>query len=559
MSAEDSHHFDAIVVGSGMTGGIAAKELTEHGLKTLVLERGFQVEHIKDYPTALLAPWELPHHNRVSQATKRESPIQSTLYLYGEDTRHFFVTDAEHPYVQEQPFAWFRGYHTGGRSLMWSRHVFRYSDLDFTANLKEGVGIDWPIRYADLAPWYERVERFIGASGENCGLPVLPPQILQPPFEMNAFEKHIRASMARTFADRRLIASPTAVLTQQHNGRGPCQARNMCARGCPYGAYYSSNSAAIPVAAATGNLTMRSDAIVHSIIHDESTGLAKGVRIIDARTRATTEYFAKVVFLCASTLNSTTVLLNSVSRRFPNGFGNDSGVLGHYLMDHHNGAGASGYYTGLADRYYRGRRSTSVYIPRFRNVAAREAKFTRGYGYEMYTGRAGWERGNEGTDFGAKFKDKITRPGPWTVYMEGYGECLPYRDNRMWIDRDKLDAWGMPTLHVSATHRDNERAMSARMKADAVEILESAGVEGIQGFDHPVKFGSVIHEMGTARMGRDPATSVLNGFNQVHAAPNVFVTDGSCMVSSPPQNPSLTYMALTARAANHAVEMLKKS
>ena len=554
----NANQFDAIVVGSGMSGGWAAKELTEKGLKTLVLERGRDVRHIADYPTALLDPWQLPHHNRVTQQDRAEQPIQSELYLYDQSTKQFFVKDVDHPYEQAKPFSWFRGYQVGGRSLMWSRHVFRYSDLDFEANVREGIGIDWPIRYVDIAPWYEHVERFIGASGENSGLPQLPEQILQPPFEMNAFEKHIRARIAATFPDRKLIASSTAVLSREHNGRGPCQGRNECARGCPFSAYFSSNGVTLPTAAATGKLTLQPDSIVHSLIYNDSQRKVTGVRVIDAHTKIMTEYFARVVFLCASTLNSTTILLNSRSPRFPNGLGNDSGVLGHYLMDHHNGGGASGEYDGLEDRYYKGRRSTSVYVPRFRNVTNREKSFIRGYGYEMYTGRASWARGIDGPEFGAAFKQEITRPGKWQVYMEGYGECLPNKDNRAWLDHERRDRWGMPMLHVAMEHGENELAMVAQMKADAVEILDAAGVKNINGFNRKIVPGSVIHEMGTARMGRDPQTSVLNAHNQVHAVPNVFVTDGSCMVSSPTQNPSLTYMALTARAATHAAEQLRR-
>jgi len=554
----NANQFDAIVVGSGMSGGWAAKELTENGLRTLVLERGRDVRHIADYPTALLDPWQLPHHNRVTQQDRAEQPIQSELYLYDQSTKQFFVKDVDHPYEQAKPFSWFRGYQVGGRSLMWSRHVFRYSDLDFEANAREGIGIDWPIRYVDIAPWYEHVERFIGASGENSGLPQLPEQILQPPFEMNAFEKHIRARIAATFPDRKLIASSTAVLSREHNGRGPCQGRNECARGCPFSAYFSSNGVTLPAAAATGKLTLQPDSIVHSLIYNDSQRKVTGVRVIDAHTKIMTEYFARVVFLCASTLNSTTILLNSRSERFPNGLGNDSGVLGHYLMDHHNGGGASGEYDGLDDRYYKGRRSTSVYVPRFRNVTNREKSFIRGYGYEMYTGRASWARGIDGPEFGAAFKQEITRPGKWQVYMEGYGECLPNKDNRAWLDHELRDRWGMPMLHVAMEHGENELAMVAQMKADAVEILDAAGVKNINGFNRKIVPGSVIHEMGTARMGRDPQTSVLNAHNQVHAVPNVFVTDGSCMVSSPTQNPSLTYMALTARAATHAAEQLRR-
>jgi choline dehydrogenase-like flavoprotein len=550
--------FDAIVVGSGMSGGWAAKELTERGLKTLVLERGRNLRHIVDYTTALQDPWQLSHYNRPTEQDRAAQPIQSTLYLYDQSTKQHFVNDLKHPYHQAQPFNWFRGSHVGGRSLMWARHVFRYSDLDFEANLREGTGVDWPIRYADIAPWYEHVERFMGASGENAGLPQLPDQVLQPPFEMNAFEKHIRSRFAAKFTDRKLICSATAVLSREHNGRGPCQGRNQCARGCPYSAYFSSNGVTLPAAAATGRLTLQPDSIVHSLIYDDSKGRVTGVRVLDAETKQTTEYFARVVFLCASTLGSTAILLNSRSPRFPNGLGNDSGVLGHYLMDHHNGGGAAGSYSLLADRYYRGRRSTSMYIPRFRNVAQREKNFMRGYGYEVYTSRQTWTRGLETAEFGASFKNEITRPGKWQVYVEGYGETLPYKDNRVWLDPDRPDPWGMPTISVSMTYRDNERRMSEQMMADAVEMLKAADVEEVSGFNRETIPGSVIHEMGTARMGRDPKTSVVNKYNQVHAVPNVFVTDGSCMVSSPTQNPSLTYMALTARASAYAQEQLGK-
>ena len=558
MSTDKANHFDAIVVGSGMSGGWAAKELCEKGLKTLVLERGRNIRHITDYATALKDPWQLPHNNRPTNEDRKAQPVQSTLYLYDQSTKQHFVDDLRNPYVQEQPFNWFRGYQVGGRSLMWARHVFRYSDLDFKANAEEGVGIDWPIRYADIAPWYDRVEKFIGASGENSGLPQLPAQNLQPPFEMNALEKHIRAHMDGAFkGERKLICSATAVLSRELNGRGPCQGRNQCARGCPYSAYFSSNGVTLPAAAATGNLTLRPDSIGHSLIFDAAKNRVTGVRVIDAQTLETQEYFAKVVFLCASALNSTAILLNSKSARFPEGLGNDSGELGHNLMDHHNGGGATASYSGLLDRYYRGRRSTSMYIPRFRNVGRREPKFARGYGYEVYTSRGSWTRGIDSAEFGAEFKNRITRPGQWNLFMEGYGETLPYHDNRMWLSKD-ADPYGMPRIHLSMSYRDNEKHMAQQMMDDAVEMMTAAKLENVRGFNNPVTPGSVIHEMGTARMGRDPKTSVLNAHNQVHAVPNVFVTDGSCMVSSPTQNPSLTYMALTARAADHAVRQLKR-
>jgi len=552
-----SNTFDAIVVGSGMSGGWAAKELTEKGLKTLVLERGRNIRHVVDYTTALKDPWQLPHNNRATTADKAAQPIQSTLYLYDQSTKGMFVDDNKYGYEQAQPFNWYRGYHVGGRSLMWSRHVFRYSDIDFGANEREGVGIDWPIRYADIAPWYSHIERFIGASGDNPKLPQLPEQILQPPFEMNALEKHLRASMEKAFTDRKLICSSAAVLSREHNGRGPCQGRDQCARGCPYSAYFSSNGVTLPAAAATGNLTLQPDSVVHSLIYDEGKSRVTGVRVVDVNTHKTTEYFARVVFMCASTLNSTAVLLNTRTARFPNGLGNDSGELGHNLMDHHNGGGATASYSGLKDRYYRGRRATSMYIPRFRNIAKREEKFLRGYGYEVYTGRGNWTRGVDSPEFGADFKNEITLPGEWSLYTEGYGETLPYHDNRIWLTHDKPDQWGIPRLNISMSYRDNERAMAKQMKDDAVEILQAAGLENIQGFNREIVPGSVIHEMGTARMGRDPKTSVLNAHNQIHAAPNVFVTDGSCMVSSPTQNPSLTYMALTARAVDYAVTQMK--
>jgi choline dehydrogenase-like flavoprotein len=553
-----SNQFDAIVVGSGMSGGWAAKELCEKGLKTLVLERGRNVRHVVDYTTALKDPWQLPHNNRATNADKAQQPVQSTLYLYDQATKQFLVDDTKYSYEQAQPFNWYRGYQVGGRSLLWSRHVFRFSDLDFEANLKEGVGIDWPIRYAEISPWYDYVEKFIGASGENPALPQLPKQILQPPFEMTALEKHIKREFEKEFSDRRLIASSIAVLSRELNGRGPCQGRDQCARGCPFSAYFSSNGVTLPAAAATGNLTLQPDTVVHSLIYDEARNRVLGVRAVDVNTLETTEYFAKVVFLCASSLNSTAILLNSRSSRFPDGLGNDSGELGHNLMDHHNGGGATASYSGLLDRYYKGRRATSMYIPRFRNVTRKEEKFKRGYGYEVYSGRRNWTRGVGGADFGADFKNQITRPGEWSVFIEGYGETLPNHENKIWLSHDKLDKWGIPRLNISMKYRDNELAMAQQMMDDAVEMLKAAKLENVKGFNHPVVPGSVIHEMGTARMGRDPKTSVLNPHNQLHAVPNVFVTDGSFMVSSPTQNPSLTYMALTARAADYAVEKLKR-
>ena len=554
----NANTYDAIVVGSGISGGWAAKELTEAGLRTLVLERGRNVEHVKDYPTATLAPWEIPYGNRPTQTDLEEYYVQRHLYLFGQDSKHFLVKDTDHPYNAVKDFRWFRGYQVGGRSLLWARHCFRWSDLDFEANAKEGVGIDWPIRYKDIAPWYDHVESFIGVSGENAGLSQLPDGKLLPPFEMNCIETHIRQRLAAQYADRRLISSRVAVLSQPHNGRGQCQSRNLCHRGCPYGAYFSSNSSTLPAAAATVRMTLRPFSIVHSLITDKATGRASGVRVIDAETRTTTDYFAKVIFLNASALNTTAILLNSADGRHPNGFANSSGVLGHYLMDHHAAVGATAIYDGYSDKYYAGRRSTSVYIPRFRNVTTRHPDFARGFAYEVYTGRQGWQERMEAPGIGAALKDSLTRPGPWWVFMEAYGECLPRRENRVALSRDKKDKWGLPILDIDMAYGDNELRMRKDMEASAVEMLQAAGLQSVTGFNNEPHPGEVIHEMGTARMGHDPKTSVVNRFNQCHDAPNVFITDGACMTSTACQNPSLTYMALTARACAYAVEQMKR-
>jgi choline dehydrogenase-like flavoprotein len=550
--------YDAIVVGSGMSGGWAAKELTEKGLKTLVLERGRLVEHVKDYPTALKDPWELPYGNDITIEDQGIAPVQKAVYNYKQDTKHFFVKDVDHPYNQVKPFNWMRGYQTGGKSLMWSRHCFRLSDLDFEANAKEGVGIDWPIRYRDIAPWYDYVEDFVGISGENAGLPQLPDQRLLPPLEMNCLETHMKERMAKHYKDRKMIVARVAVLTRPHNGRGACQSRNMCARGCPYGAYFSSNSATLPAAAKTGNYTLRPFSIVHSLIYDADKNRVTGVRVIDAETRETFEYFAKVVFLNAGALNSTAILMNSTSRHFPNGFANSSGVLGHYLMDHQETGIAMGFLDSLADKYYVGRKPNGMYIPRFRNITEKRADFTRGYAFECYSGRGNWTRGNDMPGMGADFKAEITKPGPWWMYLVAYGECLPEYKNKVSLNTDKKDKWGLPTLDLDMEYGPNEIAMAKDMAASAVEMLEVGGLKNVFGIPNKPVPGGTIHEMGTARMGSDPKTSVLNKFNQCHDVPNVFVTDGSCMVSSACQNPSLTYMALTARACDYAVKELKR-
>src|SRR5436853_4933525 len=558
MSANATHTYDAIVVGSGMSGGWAAKELTEKGLKTLVLERGRHVEHIKDYPTANKDPWELPYGNELTIKDQEEYFIQKNVFNFKQDTKHFFVKDSDHPYNQIKPFNWMRGYQTGGKSLMWSRHCFRLSDLDFEANAREGIATDWPIRYRDIAPWYDYVEEFIGVSGENAGLPQLPDQNLLPPLEMNCLERHVKERIASHYQDRRMIVARVAVLTRPHKGRGRCQSRNMCARGCPYGAYFSSNSSTLPAASKTGNLTLRPFSIVHSLIYDADKRRAVGVRVIDAETKQTVEYFARVIFLNAGTLNTTAILMSSASRYFPDGFANSSGVLGHYLMDHQEAGGAIGYYDGYKDKYYMGRKPNGMYIPRFRNVTEKRTDYSRGFAYECYSGRENWQRGFYRLGMGEDFKNEITRPGGWSMLLVGYGECLPNKNNRVTLNKEKPDQWDLPTLNLDIQYGENELTMRKDMQASAEEMLEVGGMKNITSLSlHPVP-GGCIHEMGTARMGNDPKTSVLNKFNQCHDVANVFITDGSCMVSTACQNPSLTYMALTARACDHAVKELKR-
>jgi choline dehydrogenase-like flavoprotein len=550
--------YDAIVIGSGITGGIAAKELTEAGLKVLVLERGRMVAHIKDYPTATIDPWDMPMRNLVSEEEKKDYEIQKTLYLFGQDTKDFLVKDSEHPYHQEKPFMWYRGYQVGGRSLLWARHTFRYSEEDFTANAREGIGIDWPIRYPDIAPWYDHIESYIGVSGNRDGIPQLPDGNFLPPFEMNTFEKYLKKRIKAAFAERDLIISRMAILTQEHNGRGQCHNRNLCHRGCIYGAYYSSNSAALPDAEKTGNLTLRPWSIVERILYEASTNRARGVNIIDAETGEHIEYYAKLIFLNASTLGSTQILMQSATKEFPDGLANSSGVLGHYLMDHHAAIGANGGYSGLQDSYYFGQRPASVYIPRFRNVGKQDRDYVRGFTFENYTGRQDWTRGFYEPGLGAKWKESLTHPGMWSVYFEAYGETLPAYRNQVSLHPTRKDQWGLPVLSIDMQYGENERKMRQDMQATAVEMLAACDLDWVAPFDGGANPGTVIHEMGTARMGLDPKTSVLNRWNQCHDIPNLFVTDGSCMVSSPPQNPSLTYMALTARACDFAVKAMKK-
>jgi choline dehydrogenase-like flavoprotein len=560
-AATQNHTYDAIVIGSGISGGWAAKELCERGLKTLVLERGRDVKH-GDYPTAFTESWEFPGRTK---RTPDELAVQHkqarTGYTTHPQSAHWFVNDLENPYSEDKPFDWMRGYHVGGRSLLWGRQSYRFNELDFEANAREGVAVDWPIRYSDLAPWYDYVERFAGISGNRDGLPQLPDGEFLPPMEMNCLERDVRDRIARAFDGRPMIIGRAANLTQPHLGRGSCQHRNRCIRGCPYGAYFSSNSSTLPAAEVTGNLTLRPFSIVTELIYDQERGRARGVRIVDAETGAVIEYYARIIFSCASAVASTFILLNSVSDRFPNGFGNDSGELGHNLMDHHFKVGASGVSDQFADRYYRGQRANGIYIPRFRNLDQTSARkdYLRGFGYQGSASRTDWSRGiAEFRRFGASFKADMVAPGPWRFGMGAWGECLPYHSNRLYLNREVRDKWGLPTVTFHCEWKENEYAMRRDMKQSAVEMLEAAGLKDVRAFDDVSNPGLCIHEMGTARMGRDPKTSVLNKWNQVHAAPNVFVTDGACMTSNSCVNPSLTYMALTARACDHAVSEMKQ-
>ncbi len=555
--------YDAIVVGSGITGGWAAKELTESGLDTLVVERGPYVEHGDDYVGEHMPAWELDYrgqgdHERYAD----EYPVQSKCYAFGEATEPFFANDKKNPYVQEEPFTWIRGYHLGGRSLTWGRQCYRWSDLDFTANARDGYGVDWPIRYEDIAPWYDYVEKYVGISGKEEGLPQLPDGAFLPPMEMNVAEKQVRAGIESAYEDRTMTIGRVAVLTQQHNGRQACHYCGPCHRGCSVGAYFSSLSATLPDARATDNMTLECDSIVHSVKYDAERDRATGVRVIDRKTKETREYDGRIVFLCASTLGSTQILLNSATSRYPNGLANSSGALGHYLMDHPYQAGASGRVEGLADRYYHGHRPNGTYIPRFRNLGPEpdpDVDFLRGWGSQAGASREGWGRalGEEG--FGADLKNDLRDPGPWSMGAGGWGEMLPRKENYVELDDDKTDAWGIPQLRINCTFSENEEKMREDMAVQLAEMLEAAGCTDVESYvNEDAAPGLCIHEMGTARMGRDSDTSVLNKWNQAHDIENLFVTDGSCMASSACQNPSITYMALTARACDYAVKELKR-
>jgi choline dehydrogenase-like flavoprotein len=558
------NNFDAIVIGTGISGGWAAKELCESGLKTLVLERGHMLKHVEDYKTANMESWDFPSGNVITEEIRKRQPKQSrTGYVNQEATKHLFVDDIEHPYNEDKRFDWIRGYHVGGRSLLWGRQSYRLSEYDFKANKDDGYGVDWPIRYEDLSSWYDYVEDYIGVSGENLNLPQFPNQRLLKPMELNCVEDVLKSSISEKYNDRNLTIGRTAHITEGTKpglGRSTCQYRDRCRRGCPFGAYFSSNSSTLPAAEVTGNMTLRANSLVYEIVYDDSKKKATGVKIIDSETNLTYEFNAKIIFVCASTVGSTSILLQSKSNRFPNGMGNDSGELGHNLMDHHFQVGATGKFDGFKDKYYTGRRPNGIYIPRFRNIGGTTNRkdFVRGYGYQGGASRTDWTETIKELSYGKELKEAVLSPGEWSMGLNGFGETLPYHDNKMYLNHDKTDKWGLPTVTFDAQLRENELNMRKDMTEQAQEMLEKSGFIDVKPMGGNYGFGEGIHEMGTARMGRDPETSVLNNYNQIHAVPNVFVTDGSAMTSAGNVNPSLTYMALTARAVKHAVSELKK-
>jgi choline dehydrogenase-like flavoprotein len=559
----EKNTFDAIVIGSGISGGWAAKELCEHGLKTLVLERGRNVVHLKDYPTATKNPWDFPHRTYEPLSVSKENPIVKRCYAFSEASEHFFVKDKEHPYIQEKPFDWIRGYQVGGKSLLWARQTQRWSKFDFEGPGRDGFAVDWPIRYDDIAPWYSHVERFAGIAGNRDGLETLPDGEFLPAWEMNAVEKDMSKRINAHYKDRHVVIGRCAHLTKpneihKQQGRGQCQARSLCERGCPFGGYFSSNASTIPWAERTGNLTLRPDSVVHSIIYDEKKGKATGVRVIDAHTKEATEYYAKIIFVNAATMNTNLVLLNSTSSRFPNGLGNDNGLLGKYVAFHNYRGTLSASIDGYLDSYYYGRRPTAIMMPNFRNVYKQEMEFLRGYMTFYSVMRAGWGHSSDGPQIGGGYKDTISEPGSWVVYVQMQGETIPKKTNHVSLSKDEKDAWGIPLLKTSIAYDDNDLKSIKDFTAQAEEMLTVAGCKNIKNHDTNQAPGLDIHEMGGVRMGNDPKTSLLNAWNQMHQCPNVFVTDGACMVSTSTQNPSLTFMALTARAANHAVEELKK-
>lgn len=555
--------YDAIVIGSGISGGWAAKELCEQGLKTLVLERGRQVEHVKDYPTATKAPWEFKHRGQMTKTFLQENSLISKAAGFGEDTAHFFIQDKDHPYVQEKPFDWIRGYQVGGKSLTWGRACQRWSEFEFTAPERYGYGIGWPINYQTIAPWYTHVEQFIGVCGTRDGIAAMPDGDFLPPFELNCAEAAIQEKIHAHYKDRHLVHARWAHLTEPkeihfQQGRVKCQARNLCMRGCPFGGYFSSVSSTLPWAKKTGHLTIRPFSVVHSIIYDEQKGKAAGVRVIDTNTKQITDFFARIIFLNASALNSNLVLLNSISRRFPNGLGNDNGLLGKYVAFHNYRASVSADIAGMEDHYYYGRNPTEPIIANYRNLQQQDTDYVGGFTTFMGAYRKRGDDQNADGVIGAACKDALSEPGGWGAYMYMQGETIPKESNHVRLSPDLKDQWGIPLLVMSVDYDDNDEKMIRDFLTQSAEMLDKAGCTNIEQHDNKQAPGLDIHEMGGCRMGKDPRTSLLNEWNQLHHCPNVFVTDGAAMASTGNQSPSLLYMAMTARAANYAVSEMKK-
>jgi choline dehydrogenase-like flavoprotein len=556
----EKNSFDAIVIGSGVSGGWAAKELTEKGLKVLMIERGRNIEHVKDYVNANKDIWEFPHRDTPTQQMKKDYPVLRRDYPLNESTMGMWADEKENPYTEIKRMDWYRAYHVGGRSLHWGRQSYRWNKWDFEANGKEGIAVDWPIRYDDLAPWYSYVEKFAGIQGTKEGLEVLPDGEFMPGMEMNVVEKDVAEKIKSQYkGQRHMFIGRSANITEPHNNRTNCQYRDRCWRGCPFGAYFSTQSATLPAANATGNLTLEVNKIVTKILYDKDKKKATGVEVMETETSKTYTYDARIVFVCASTFNSAWILMNSATDIWPGGLGSSSGELGHNIMDHHFKIGAEGEVEGFEDKYIYGRRPTGIYIPRFRNIYDDKRDYVRGFGYQGGAGRGrkGLESVAEFT-LGAELKNALSEPGQWGMGILSFGEMLPYHENKMTLDKNKKDKWGLPVIAFDVEIKENEKKMRKDMVNDAMEMLTNAGVKKVHSFDWGYQVGMGIHEMGTARMGRDPKTSVLNGNNQVWDAPNVFVTDGACMTSASCVNPSLTYMALTARAADFAVKELKK-
>lgn len=564
IDAAKEQTFDAIVIGSGISGGWAAKELCEAGLKTLVLERGRDVQHVKDYPTTNMHPYEFDHRGEMPYEDKVKNPIVNRCYAYGEDSAHFFVKDDEHPYVQDKEFDWIRGYQVGGKSLLWARQVQRWSDFDFEGPARDGFAVDWPIRYRDLKPWYDHVERFVGVSGNRDGIPELPDGEFLPAYPLNAAEEHFKRFVESNYKNRHIVSARCAHLSDPQpihieQGRVQCQNRTLCQRGCPFGGYFSSNASTLPWAQKTGNMTLRPFSVAHSILYDEEKGKAVGVRVIDTNTKEAIDYYSRIIFVNASTLNSNLVLLNSTSSRFPDGFGNDNGLLGKYVAFHSYTGGISARFDGAKAYRTDGRNPAGGgYIPRFRNVYRQETDFLRGWAAAFGAGRGTW---SDRSGVGASLKEQLLNPklnDHWHMHSHMMAETIPKESNHVWLDGSQKDAWGVPLLHIDIDYDDNDWKIRQDYFDQMSEMFDAAGFTSISTREDNRRPGNDIHEMGGARMGHDPKTSVLNKWNQVHACSNVFVTDGACMTSTATQNPSLTYMAITARAVNHAVEEMKK-